>query len=512
MLWSLIKILIFVGLTAALAYGGGLLLESNGYIRLTAFGTELTLGPLQCAVLGTLIVLAVWAILMFSGLVIAVFKFVNGDETAISRYFDRNRERRGFEALAEGLMALASGEGRLAMAKAARAEKFLGRPELTNLITAQAAELAGDRRKAEEVYRRLLQDERTRFVGVRGIMKQKLIDGDTDTALELAERAFALKPRHDETTDILLRLQARKGDWTGARRTLGAKLRSGVLPRDVHRRRDAVLALSESQAHRGTDDAKAQDAAVEANRLSPDLVPGAVAAAQALMAQGKTKAAIRAIRKAWEAAPHPDLAGAFAALEPDETPEARLKRFQTLTRIHPDHGEVKQLVTELLIASDDFDAARAALGDLPETDPSVRTLALMAAIERGSGGDDALVRGWLTRAVTAPRGPQWVCDNCQAAHGTWAPTCNNCDGLDTLAWRRPHADASPVPGGAEMLPLIVGAAEPDQNANLLATGAAAQLPLADPEPEPEPAADDPVSEVTPPIPDFAPPEPENKPR
>ena len=105
------------------------------------------------------------------------------------------------------MMALASGEGRLAMAKAARAERFLARPELTNLLAAQAAEMAGDRTKAEEVYKRLLQDERTRFVGVRGIMKQKLDEGDADTALKLAERAFALKPRHEETTDILLRLQ-----------------------------------------------------------------------------------------------------------------------------------------------------------------------------------------------------------------------------------------------------------------------------------------------------------------
>jgi HemY protein len=461
MLWSLIKILIFVGVTAALAYAGGLLMESDGMIRLTAFGTEFTLGPLQAAIFGVVVVFAIWFILLLSGLLLAVIRFVNGDETAISRYFDRNRERRGFEALAEGMMALASGEGRLAMAKAARAEKYLGRPELTNLLTAQAAEIAGDRSKAEEVYKRLLQDDRTRFVGVRGIMKQKLADGDTDTALELAERAFALKPRHEETTDILLRLQAGKGDWTGARRTLGAKLRSGALPRDVHRRRDAVLALSEAQAGDGEDETKAQTAAIDANRLSPDLVPAAVAAARAFVAQGRARQATKVIRKAWEAAPHPDLAAAFAAIEPDETAVARIKRFDQLTKLHPDHPEVKQLNAELHLAAQDFEAARAALGDLVETDANTRTLALMAAIERGSGGDDALVRGWLTRAVAAPRGPQWVCDNCQSVHSAWAPVCSNCEGLDTLTWRRPPDDAEGTAGGTEMLAALVSAQTAD---------------------------------------------------
>ena len=78
-------------------------------------------------------------------------------------------------------------------------------------------------------------------------MKQRLSEGDTDTALKLAEKAFALKPKHVETQDVLLKLQAGQEDWSGARQTLNAKLKYGALPRDVHRRRDAVLALSEAR-------------------------------------------------------------------------------------------------------------------------------------------------------------------------------------------------------------------------------------------------------------------------
>ena len=215
MLWSLAKILIFVAVIAALAFGAGLLLETDGGVRIAIAGTEYSLGPLQAAIAVLILVFTVWLVLKLSGLLLAVLRFINGDETALSRYFDRNRERRGFEALADGLMALASGEGRLAMSKAAKAEKFLKRPELTNLISAQAAEMSGDRKKAEEVYKRLLQDDRTRFVGVRGIMKQKLIEGDTATAMRLAEKAFALKPKHTETQDTLLKAsgRARRLGW-----------------------------------------------------------------------------------------------------------------------------------------------------------------------------------------------------------------------------------------------------------------------------------------------------------
>ena len=54
----------------------------------------------------------------------SVMKFINGDDTAISRYFTRNRERKGYQALSDGMLALASGEGQLAMDKANKAARF----------------------------------------------------------------------------------------------------------------------------------------------------------------------------------------------------------------------------------------------------------------------------------------------------------------------------------------------------------------------------------------------------
>ncbi|MCB2137681.1 MAG: tetratricopeptide repeat protein, partial [Rhodobacteraceae bacterium] len=387
----------------------------------------------------------------------AFLRFLNGDETALSRYFDRNRERKGYQALADALMALASGEGRAAIAQATKAEKYLQRPELTNLLTAQAAELAGDRKRATEVYKRLLADDRTRFVGVRGLMKQKLAEGDTETALKLAEKAFALKPKHEEVQDALMQLQASTGDWKGARTVLGAKLKQGLLPRDVHRRRDAVLALQEAKevfAENATIEAR--EAAIEANRLSPDLIPAAVLAAESYTIDKKPKMAVRILKKAWSAQPHPDLAAAFAAIAPEETPAARLKRFEPLLAINPDHEETKLLRAELNIAAEDFPAARRALGNLPEQHPTARSLTIMAAISRGEGEDDELVRGWLTRALAANRGPKWVCDKCHNVFSDWRPTCDSCGSLDTLSWREPPGAAAQAEAAAEMMPLFVG--------------------------------------------------------
>ena len=461
MIWSLIKVLLFVAVIGVLAYGATTLLETGGGIRIEAMGMEFLLGPLQAVILIVALIAGLWLLMKVIGLLVAILRFINGDETAISRYFDRNRERKGYQALSEGLVALASGESRIALARAAKAEKLLGKPELTSLLIAQAADAAGDKHRATAAYKALLLDEKTRFVGVRGLMMQKLDEGDTETALKLAEKAFALKPKHAETQDVLLKLQAGALDWKGARGTLGAKMKAGALPKDVYRRRDAILALQEAKVLLDDNASiEAREAAISANKQSPDLIPAAAMAGRALAAAGDIKGATRVLKKAWEAQPHPDLAAAFADILPHEEPQARLHRFKALTVIKPEHPESKMLLAELNIAAEEFPAARRAIGDLATTHPTARALTIMAAIERGEGSDDAIVRGWLAKALTAPRGPQWCCDKCQAIHAAWSPICENCSGFDTLSWREPPEGAGPSATGTELLPLMVRSPEP----------------------------------------------------
>lgn len=503
MLWSLIKIVVFVALVASATWGAGYLLELDGGVRIAVAGIELNLTPLMAVIALLVLIVAMWVLLKLASLTVAVLKFINGDETALTRYFDRNRERKGYKALTEGMMALASGEARLAMNKAAKAEKFLDQPELTNLLTAQAAEMAGDRKKAEETYKKLLSNDKTRFVGVRGIMKQKIADGDADTARQLAEKAIALRPKHVETQDTLLKLQSQARDWSGARQTLNLKLKHGSLPRDVHKRRDAVLALSQAKDILDDgNDIDAREAAIEANKLSPDLIPAACYAARSYIEKGKPKLAARLLAKAWDAQPHPDLATAFAAIAPDEDAAARLKRFQQLFKLHPDHRETALVKAELMIASEDFAGARRALGDLIEDNPDSRALTIMAAVERGMGATDQVVKGWLARALNAPRGPQWVCGNCHNIHNEWVPVCENCQAFDTLEWTTPPATEVHSATGVAMLPLIVGAledhseeeVEPEEEATEIETDIA---------PEPEIVPDAEVIDV-PPLPDVPP--------
>ena len=464
MLWSLIKIFIFLGLAAALAFGASYILETPGEVKIAFGSREIFLSPIGFLIGILVLLLAAYLLIKLMGLVAAVFHFLMGDETALTRYFSRGRERRGFNALTDAMIGVEAGDAKFAKKNAVKAEKLLNRTEATQLVAARVAEMEGDRNKAQSYYKDMLSNDRTRFVGIKGLMDQKLAEGDRGTALELAKKAFALRPGNETVLRTLFQLQTEKSDWAGARQTLNASVHAKLLPRDVGTRRDAVLSLADARAASAAGETgRANTAALQANKLAPTLIPAAAMASAAHVAQNSKRRAVKTLTTAWSTNPHPELAAAYAAIEPDETPAARRARFAKLTAAAPDDPESRLLLAELALADEDFPAARKALGDLAESHPTTRSLAVMAAIERGQGAPDAVVRGWLAKALNASRGPQWICAKCNHVHEAWEPVCDNCGAFDTLDWKTaPHSGDTGLAQSA-MLPLIVGSLEDDRH-------------------------------------------------
>ena len=142
--------------------------------------------------------------------------------------------------------------------------------------------------------------------------------------------------------------------------------------------------------------------------------------------------------------------------------KAERRRFAALTRLAVDNTETKLLKAELALADEDFPAARRAARELAENEPTVRSLTIMAAIEKGEGADDKTVRAWLNKALDAPRGPQWVCESCSNIHSGWQPRCENCDTFDSLSWKTPPAGEQPA--SAAMLGFTAGVLTDDTTA------------------------------------------------
>ena len=158
-----------------------------------------------------------------------LYRWIVGAPGALLEGWGESRRRRGYRELTQGLAAVAAGDGAEAQKHARKAEQLLAEPALTLLLSAQAAQLTGDRDGAKRAFNAMLDDEQMAFLGLRGLIGQALREGDQSQALAYAERAFKLRPQTPWVVHSLFDMQAQIGQWKAAQETLDTGLRRKVV-------------------------------------------------------------------------------------------------------------------------------------------------------------------------------------------------------------------------------------------------------------------------------------------
>jgi HemY protein len=360
----------------------------------------------------------------------------------LARLNAERKRQQGYRALSQGMAAVAAGDAAEAKRQAKIANSMLKDPPLTLLLAAQTAQLGGDEDAARRYFTAMLERPETAFLGIRGLLMQALKVGDRAEALLLAKRAYEERPNTPWAVATLLDLQLEAGDWKRAQPLLQHAAKSKVVSDPVARRRRAVIAAE--RARREPPDT-GLDAAREAVKLAPDLVPARAMLARLLAQAGRPKDAKRTIEQGWTAAPHPELAAAYAAIVPDEEPLARYRRFERLNELSPRHRESLLALGECALAAELWSEARKNLEFVAAAEserPSGRLARLMARLEEGPQGDSAAARRWLMAAANADPDPGWQCRRCGTLAQSWRANCGHCHAFDGLAWQAPLRQAA----------------------------------------------------------------------
>ncbi|MEE9141043.1 MAG: heme biosynthesis HemY N-terminal domain-containing protein [Alphaproteobacteria bacterium] len=383
------------------------------------------------------------ALLAFvAGLAVRLWAYMLGALRISRQARAERRRRRGYRALTQGLVAVAAGDAAEARRQARRAETLLGEPPLTKLLSAQAAQLEGDAEAARTYFAAMLERPDTAFLGLRGLLTQALRDGEMETAMTLAERAYKLRPATPWVARTLAELQAHAGSWQEAARTMHRAARSKAIATEEGRRKEAAALFGQSlEADGHGRPAQALALMRRAHKLAPAMAPTTARLARLLAASGQERRAEKLLEKAWAQAPHPDLARAYGDLRPAEEPLARVRRVERLAERNPEHGESHIALAEAALAADLWGEARrhleAALEARRDGAPSRRAYRLMAEVEESEHGDAVAAGEWLARATEVEPDDAWVCERCAAAASAWVPACPQCDSFDSLVWGSP---------------------------------------------------------------------------
>ncbi|MDE1903481.1 MAG: heme biosynthesis protein HemY [Alphaproteobacteria bacterium] len=369
------------------------------------------------------------------------------------------RRREGYRALTYGMAAVAAGDPDEAERCARRADALLDEPPLTRLLAAQAAQLKGDTAAARDYFTAMLAEPETEFLGLRGLIVQALARGEDGVALKLAERARVLRPRAGWVQRALVELEARAGRWEATEARLVEALRRGAIaPGDGRHHRAAILYERGQAAQAAGRSGEALKLAGQAHHADPGFTPATVWYANLLAAGGSARRARKAIETGWQTAPHPMLTAAYGALYADETPLARIKRFERLHGLKPDHVEGRVALAEAAIKARLWGEARRHLTEagIDRADAPPRLYRLMASLEEAEHADGSQARPWLERATRAASpDPAYACNACGFETATWTPLCPRCRSFDQLVWRLRPGDGDIA--ATALPPLLAGA-------------------------------------------------------
>ncbi|HEU0081461.1 MAG TPA: hypothetical protein VFQ87_01200, partial [Bradyrhizobium sp.] len=307
---------------------------------------------------------------------------------------------------------------------------------LALLLHAQTAQLEGDRAGAERAFRAMAERKDTRLLGLRGLFVEAQRADDPRAAVAIAEQALKLSPGSTWASQAVLGFRCAQGDWKAAVAILDNNLASGLIDKAAWRRQRGVLLTARALELEHLDRDLSRETIMEAVKLAPTLVPAAALASKYQSEAHQTRRAMRLIEPAWLAAPHPDLADAYAHVKPGDSARQRLVRVETLAAKTPGHIEGALAIARAAIDASEFSRAREALAPFIEN-PTQRVAMLMAEIERGEHGDTGRARSWMLRAVRARHDPVWTADG--YVSDRWRPVSPVSGRLDAFQWQTPLA-------------------------------------------------------------------------
>ncbi|MBS0546857.1 MAG: heme biosynthesis protein HemY [Proteobacteria bacterium] len=397
------------------------------------------------------VVLVVVMLLMLLGVILwLTWRSIVGAPGALLEGWGDSRKRRGYRELTQGLAAVAIGDGIEAQKHARKAEALLSEPALTRLLSAQAAQLTGDRETARKTFTAMIDDEEMAFLGLRGLIGQSLRDGDQGSALDYAERAFKLRPQTPWVVHSLFDMQAQNGQWQAAQATLEAGMRSKVVNQDKGRALKALLLAERSRlAEHDGEDASALSLAREAFALAPERIAVSRRLAEVQLKAGDARRAMKTLERGWALSPHPDLAELYLKASGESDPLKRVGVVRKLVASKPEDLESLLVLAQASLEASLWGEARRYLQSAAGTNPPVRVCRLMAEVEERSHAEQAKVHEWLGKAAAAPADKAWRCSACGAHHESWRPVCESCGAFGTLHWRAPGTYGQVLPPEAK---------------------------------------------------------------
>ncbi|WP_282046006.1 heme biosynthesis HemY N-terminal domain-containing protein [Roseibium album] len=424
----MIRVLLFFSLLFGLAAGFGWVADLPGTISVSWDGYVWEQPPVVAA-------LVVGALLAVFLIAVWIIRVILKSPQIANRFFKRRRQDKGYAALSHGLIALGTGDAKLARRHGLEADRLLSEEPAAKLLLAQTAQLAGKDDEARQRFESMLDDPETKALGLHGLFVEAERHREPVAARHYAEEAAKTSPGLEWAGKAVLGYQAVAHHWDEALKTLERNYAAKLLDKKSYRRERAVILTALAQKLEDGEPERAFSLAKEAHGLALDLVPAAVLTSRLATRRGDIRKAAKVLEATWRLSPNPELAETYAHVRTGDSAVDRLKRVKSLSAQRTNTPEGAMAIARAAIEAREFEEARTQLKKVLQSEPTRSAFLLMAEVEEAEHGDKGRMRDWLARALKAPQDKAWVADGIVSAE--WQPVSPVTGKLDAFQWTNP---------------------------------------------------------------------------
>lgn len=424
----MIRVFLFFLLLFGLAAGFAWLADVPGTISISWNGYVWEQPPVVVALIAGVALVAFL-------LVVWIIRTILQSPQIAGRFFRRRRKDKGYTALSHGLIALGTGNAKLARRYGLDADKLLPEEPAAKLLLAQTAQLAGKDDEARQRFEEMLDEPETKALGLHGLFVEAERQGEPVAARHYAEEAARTSPGLEWAGKAVLGYQAVSHHWDEALKTLESNYAAKLVDKKTYRRQRAVILTALAQKLEGGEPERAFSLAKEAHGLALDLVPAAVLTSRLATRRGDIRKAAKVLEATWRLSPHPELAETYAHVRTGDSAVDRLKRVKSLSAQRTNTPEGALAIARAALEAREFEEARTQLKKLLQSEPTRAAFLLMAEVEEAEHGDRGRMRDWLARALRAPQDKAWVADGIVSAE--WQPVSPVTGKLDAFHWTSP---------------------------------------------------------------------------
>lgn len=363
---------------------------------------------------------------------------------AIAKYQERDKQKKGYRALTQGLVAVAAGDSEKANEYAKKSKDFMpDQNALHLLLSAQAAQLNGDDNAAEKYFKELSDNEDAGFLGLRGLLTDALKEKNFTAALDYARQAQDAYPGRGWLLKIVYDLEIKNHQWDKAVSTGKLAVKAGGMSQETATSDRVAIHLMRGDYERDQGENKAALKEYEAAyKRDPNFVPTVVRLVRFYLDQNKQKKAADLIRKTWKNAPHPDLAMLWAEIAPPKGTKnnanvKRLKWFEDLVALNPDSYDGQIAAANAAMDMGYWGEARAYLNQAESIHPSASLYRLMAIAEQNSGDNEAIIHAMMEKASEGLPDKSWYCMQTGLIYQDWSAIAMPHEGFNTIVWGVP---------------------------------------------------------------------------